>query len=160
MDSGCKGISVLVWHPSSGQPWVPMTLLCPLWDTTNLQWWVFGVLGSLKPKCLLVAVASVSQADSLTGAELHDDWVLGLVPCEAVSKRTHLLPLWWVRGSVNKTFNSSKYVKNRGTDRNAPTAHDICLPQLSVVTCGVSEPALVCCFQCCLLWVLGMVPGA
>lgn len=45
MDSGCKEISVLVWHPSSGQPWVPMTLLCPLWDTTDLQWWVLGVLG-------------------------------------------------------------------------------------------------------------------
>lgn len=78
-----------------------------------------GQPGSLKPKCLLGAVASVSQADSLTGEELHDDWVLGPMPCEAVRKRSHLSPLWWVKGSMDGTFNSSKYSKNRGMDRNA-----------------------------------------
>lgn len=73
-----------------------------------------GQSGSLKPKRLLGAVASVSQADSLTGEELHDAWVLVPMRREAVSKRSHLVPLWCVRGSVNGTFNSSKCVKNRG----------------------------------------------
>lgn len=54
----------------------------------------------------------MSQADPLVREGLRDDCILGSMQYEAVSKRSHFVPLWCVRGSANGTFSSSKYMKN------------------------------------------------
>lgn len=114
-----------------------------------------------KTKHLLRAAASGSQADSLTGEDLHDDWMLGPTQCETVSKRSRLVPLWCVRGSMNGTFNSGKCVKNCGMGGIAAySIRHSGAPSFPRLLCDVSEPASVCCFQCCWLWVPGIVPGA